>query len=76
VSRRRGGVSGQGTFDRTVAEQQTNRRIEKAKLMLAERKHSVIEVALTVGFSETSSFGAVFRKITGQTPNRYHRALE
>jgi AraC family transcriptional regulator len=54
----------------------TNRRIEQAKLMLAGRKHSVTEVGLTVGFSETSSFTAIFRKITGQTPSRYHRALE
>jgi AraC family transcriptional regulator len=28
----------------------TNRRIEQAKVMLAERKHSVTEVGLTVGF--------------------------
>ncbi|MGA7810601.1 helix-turn-helix transcriptional regulator [Bradyrhizobium sp.] len=53
----------------------TIRRIERAKGMLAERKHSVTEIGLTVGFSETSSFTAVFRKITGQTPSRYHRAL-
>jgi len=54
----------------------TIRRIERAKMMLAERKHSVTEIGLTVGFSETSSFTAVFRKITGQTPGRYHRALD
>jgi AraC family transcriptional regulator len=53
----------------------TTRRIEQAKVMLAGRKHSVTEVGLTVGFSETSSFTAVFRKITGQTPSGYHRAL-
>jgi AraC family transcriptional regulator len=53
----------------------TNRRIERAKVMLAERKHSVTEVGLTLGFSETSSFTAVFRKVTGQTPSRYHRNL-
>jgi AraC family transcriptional regulator len=53
----------------------TNRRIEQAKLMLAERRHSVTEVGLSVGFSETSSFTAVFRKVTGQTPSHYHRAL-
>jgi AraC family transcriptional regulator len=52
----------------------TYRRIEKAKAMLAENKHSVTEIGSSVGFSETSSFTAVFRKITGQTPNRYHRA--
>jgi AraC family transcriptional regulator len=53
----------------------TCRRVERAKAMLAERTHSVTEIGLTVGFSETSSFTAVFRKITGQTPSRYHRAL-
>jgi AraC family transcriptional regulator len=53
----------------------TSRRIEQAKVMLATRKHSVTEVGLIVGFSETSSFTAVFRKVTGQTPSRYHRAL-
>lgn len=53
----------------------TNRRIERAKVMLAERRHSVTEIGLAVGFCETSSFTAAFRKITGQSPSRYHRAL-
>ena len=53
----------------------TNRRIELAKNMLAARKYSVTEVGLTLGFSETSSFTAVFRKITGQLPSHYHRNL-
>ena len=53
----------------------TNRRIEKAKVMLAERRHSVTEIGLAIGFCETSSFTAAFRKITGQSPSRYHRAL-
>jgi AraC family transcriptional regulator len=51
------------------------RRIEQAKVMLAGRKHSVTEVGLTLGFSETSSFTSTFRKITGQTPSSYHRSL-
>jgi AraC family transcriptional regulator len=53
----------------------TSRRVERAKAMLAERKHSVTEVGLTLGFSETSSFTAVFRKVTGQTPSGYCRNL-
>jgi len=51
------------------------RRIEQAKILLAGRKHSVTEVGLTLGFSETSSFTATFRKITGQTPSGYWRNL-
>ena len=54
----------------------TGRRVERAKILLAERKHSVTEVGLTVGFGETSSFSAMFRRFTGQTPSGYHRALE
>jgi AraC family transcriptional regulator len=53
----------------------TNRRIEHAKILLAERKHSVTEVGLTLGFRETSSFSAAFRRLTGQTPSSYHRGL-
>jgi AraC-like DNA-binding protein len=53
----------------------TNRRIEQAKVLLASRQHSVTEVGLALGFSETSSFTAAFRKTTGQTPTSYHRSL-
>jgi AraC family transcriptional regulator len=51
------------------------RRIDQAKILLAGRKHSVTEVGLALGFSETSSFTATFRKITGQTPSGYCRSL-
>jgi AraC family transcriptional regulator len=53
----------------------SNRRIEQAKVMLAGRKHSVTDVGLTLGFSDTSSFTAAFRKIAGQTPSTYQRSL-
>jgi AraC family transcriptional regulator len=53
----------------------TFRRIEHAKVLLAGRKNSVTEVGLSVGYSETSSFTAAFRKITGQTPSSYHRRV-
>jgi AraC family transcriptional regulator len=53
----------------------TNRRIEQAKVLLASRKHSVTEIGLSLGFSESSAFTAAFRKATGQTPSSYHRSL-
>jgi AraC family transcriptional regulator len=52
-----------------------NRRIEEAKALLASRKHSVTEVALTLGFCEASAFTAAFRKTVGQTPSSYYRSL-
>ena len=53
----------------------TSRRVERAKRLLAERKLSVTEIGLDVGFSETSSFTSAFRKITGETPTEYRRSL-
>jgi AraC family transcriptional regulator len=51
------------------------RRIEHAKMLLAEPTCSVTEIALKVGFSETSSFTAAFRRATGSTPTAYRRGL-
>jgi AraC family transcriptional regulator len=51
------------------------RRIDHAKTLLAQPARSVTEIALTVGFSETSSFTAAFRKATGATPTAYRRSL-
>jgi AraC family transcriptional regulator len=49
------------------------RRIERAKGLLANSKSSVTEIGMAVGFSDTSSFTAAFRKTTGQTPTSYRR---
>jgi AraC family transcriptional regulator len=53
-----------------------NRRIERAKQLLANRELSVTAIALDVGFSETSTFTAAFHKLTGQAPSRYRRNLD
>ena len=52
-----------------------NRRIERAKALLANPARSVTEVGLALGFSETSSFSATFRHTTGITPTEYRRTL-
>ena len=51
------------------------RRIERAKTLLADPASSVTDIALELGFSETSSFTAAFRKATGTTPTAYRRSL-
>jgi AraC family transcriptional regulator len=43
--------------------------------LLAKPAPSVTDIGLTVGFSETSSFTAAFRKTTGLTPTTYRRSL-
>ena len=50
-----------------------SRRIERARALLAKRELSVTEIGFQVGFCDTSSFSAAFRKITGQTPTGYLR---
>lgn len=52
------------------------RRIEQAKMLLAKTSVTVTEIALHVGFSETSSFTAAFRKLTGRSPTEFRRSLE
>jgi AraC family transcriptional regulator len=53
-----------------------NRRIERAKQLLANPELSVTAIALHVGFGETSTFTAAFHRVTGQTPTRYRRGLD
>lgn len=53
----------------------TSRRIERAKILLAKPNQSVTEIALDMGFSDASSFTAVFRKLAGGTPTEYRRSV-
>ena len=55
---------------------QVQRRIEQAKLLLADTSISITEVGFTVGYSQTSSFSVAFRKITGRTPSEYRREFK
>ena len=52
-----------------------SRRIDYAKTLLAKSSPSITDIGLMIGFSETSSFTAAFRKATGLTPTAYHRSL-
>jgi AraC family transcriptional regulator len=52
------------------------RRIERAKQLLANRELSVTTIAFNIGFSDTSTFTAAFRRLTGQTPSHYRRNLD
>jgi AraC family transcriptional regulator len=52
-----------------------HRRIDLAKVLLADRANSITDVALTLGYAFNSSFTVAFRKITGQTPSEFRRNL-
>ena len=52
-----------------------NRRVERAKTLLAQPARSVTSIAVELGFSEPGAFTAAFHKLTGQTPTDYRRSL-
>jgi AraC family transcriptional regulator len=55
---------------------QVQRRMEVAKLLLADRAMSVTDIALSLGYAQTSSFSNAFRKTTGWTPTVYRREFK
>ena len=55
---------------------QVQRRMEVAKLLLADRTTTVTDIALSLGYAQTSSFSSAFRKTTGWTPTVYRREFK
>jgi AraC family transcriptional regulator len=53
----------------------STRKMDRAKMLLADPDTSVTAVALEVGFQETSAFTTAFRKLVGRTPSDYRRSL-
>ena len=47
------------------------RRIERAKEMLARTEETLVNIALDVGFQTQAHFTTVFKKIVGSTPGRW-----
>jgi AraC family transcriptional regulator len=51
------------------------RRVERAKLLLADAALNIAEVALRCGFGDQSAFTTTFRRLTLQTPSAYRESL-
>jgi AraC family transcriptional regulator len=52
---------------------QVERRMKLAKLLLADNTIPITDIALRLGYGQTSSFSSAFRKTTGWTPTAYRR---
>jgi AraC family transcriptional regulator len=50
------------------------RRIELARLYLADGKEALSSIAYVTGFSSQAHFSSVFRRLMGVTPKEYRRA--
>ena len=51
-------------------------RVEQSKKHLQEKDTSILDVALTVGFSNQNYYGTIFKRLTGMTPSEYRIAGE
>lgn len=51
------------------------RRMEEAAFLLTTTKQSVTQIALAVGYQNTSKFSAAFRDIYSMTPTRYKKMI-
>jgi len=54
---------------------QMNRRVEQAKILLADPSQSISDVAIAVGYRNLSRFSALFRQVTGHPPGVFRRRL-
>lgn len=52
------------------------RRVERAKLQLADRRRPMADIAYNTGFSSQAHFSSVFRRLTGITPREYRRSFQ
>ena len=53
----------------------TDKRVRRAKRLIAAGERSMLEIALETGFCSQSHFNKVFREATGFTPAAYRRRL-
>lgn len=50
-------------------------RVEKSKELLKERKLSMLNIALSVGFNTQNYYNITFKKITSKTPSEYRNSF-
>ncbi len=58
---------------RTLADEITHKRLEKARGMLAETDKKAYEIALECGFPNDDRMGRVFQRVLGMTPMEYRQ---
>jgi len=51
------------------------KRLDRAKALLMQGERSLVDIALSLSFSDQASFTRAFRQATGQAPGQYRREL-
>lgn len=63
------------TFSQSFSEYVNNIRVSESKRLLIGTDKSITEIAMDTGFSTTSYYISVFKKITGETPYRFRKHM-
>ena len=58
----------------TVMQYTLNKRIEAARLLLKENRHTISEIGSIVGYEDHAAFSRAFRRYCGCTPREWRRA--
>ena len=58
----------------TVLQYCINKRIDAAKLLLNENRHSISEIGDIVGYQDHSAFSRAFRRLCGCSPREWRQA--
>jgi AraC-like DNA-binding protein len=58
----------------TVMQYCINKRIDAARLLLKENRHSIAEIGSIVGYDDPSAFSRAFRRYSGQNPREWRRS--
>lgn len=60
-----------GSTGRTPHQYLRDRRLDRARELLATTPMAVTDICDAVGFQSLGSFSALFRRVTGETPSTY-----
>jgi AraC-like DNA-binding protein len=63
------------SFGVTPHRYHVQKRIERAKELIADHNLSLLQIAIELGFAEASSFSLAFHKMAHMTPSAYRRSL-
>jgi AraC-like DNA-binding protein len=60
----------------TVMQYCIEKRIEAARLLLKENRHSIAEIGSIVGYEDHSAFSRAFRRYSGVSPKEWRRVQD
>jgi YesN/AraC family two-component response regulator len=57
----------------TISEFIQKEKVEEAKRLLSSTNNSILDICVSLNFTDQSYFTKIFKKVTGITPNQYRK---